>query len=611
MTGKATNTIFLLIPAGVALGAVLGYYVPDVMLSISVIGTLFISALQLIVTPLIVAAVVVGVASLGDVRRVGRPLITALVYFVATTAVAVGIGLVLALLLLPGWGVSTIGATLPMEVARLKPMVFSDILLSLIPTSFPGAVIEEQYLGIIVSSLLFGGVLATLRQRGRLVVDFFRAVSEVILKLIHLILYAAPIGLFSVVGTVVARDSYSLGELSGSLSYYLLTLGAGLLIHSVIVLPLVLKLIARRSALTYFGNMVPALSTALATGSSSAALPVTFAGVVDKNKVDSRAGALTLPLGMTLNLNGTALHLTIAALFVAQAFGMSLSAVQMISIVVVSILVSFGAAAIPHAGILLLVFVLRAAGFPPEAYAGIGLIVAVDWLFDRFRAVVNVWGDSVGAAVVATALRPKAARETGAAAPPQQRKAAVTEETARTRIGSRRRDREPAHATQRPRRDKGTAPDFRDQREKSRTTRAKGSTGHGRAERQAEPEPRDRPSSHRPDHKSEPGRAGSLGPTTAPASQDTVPSTTIGAEQTAPGEDWAVDSAPAVKAAEQETPPAEVPPSEYGRRKTRRGRIVKNGQPSPERDESDASKGEKEFPLQNISFGRRKKKRSR
>ena len=608
MTRKTTNTILLLMLAGVTLGAALGYYVPDFMLAISVIGTLFISALQLVVMPLIVAGIIVGVASLGEARRLGRPLITTLAYFVVTTALAVGIGLGLAMLLLPGWGVSTIGATLPTEVARLKSTGFSDFLLAFIPTSLPQAVIEGQYLAIIVFSLFFGGVLATLGQRGRVVVDFFKGISEVVLKLVYLILYVAPIGLFSVVGTVVARNSGSLGELSGSLSYYLLVLGAGLLIHSVIVLPLLLKFVGRRSPLGYFGNMVPALSTALATGSSVAALPVTYAGVVDKNKVDSRAGALTLPLGMTMNLNGTAMYLAIAALFVAQAFGMSLSAVQIISIAAVSVLVSLGAAAIPHAGILLLPFVLRAAGFPQEVYAGIGLIIAVDWLFDRFRAVVNVWGDSVGAAVVATALEPKTARERGPARV-QPRKVALTEETARARTGSRRRDREPARPAQRPRHDKGRPPGARDQRERTRTTRASATTGRTRPGRQAEPATRDRSSYHRPERKSEPRRADSLRPMTARTREETAPSTAIDTKLAAPGEDRAGDTAPLQKAIEQESPPVETPSPEYGRLKTRRGRIVKNGQPPTERGESDASKGEEEFSLENITFGRQKKKR--
>jgi Na+/H+-dicarboxylate symporter len=594
--------------AGIALGAVLGYYVPDVMLSISVIGTLFISALQLIVMPLIVATIITSVASLGEVRKLSRPLITTLVYFVVTTTIAVGIGLVLAMLLLPGWGVSTIGATLPTEVAGLKSMGFSDFLLAFIPTSLPQAVIEGQYLAIIVSSLFFGGVLATLGQRGRAVVDFFRGVREVVLKLVYLILYVAPIGLFSVVGTIVAGNSGSLGELSDSLFYYLLALGAGLLIHSVIVLPLLLRFVGRRSPLGYFGNMVPALSTALATGSSVAALPVTYAGVVDKNKVDSRAGALTLPLGMTINLNGTAMHLAIAALFVAQAFGINLSTGQMISIAAISILVSFGAAVVPHAGILLLLFVLRASGFPQEAYVGIGLIVAVDWLFDRFRAVVNVWGDSVGAAVVAIALKPKAARERGTARAQPRKDAPTTEGATPARIDSRRRDGEPARPAQHPRHDRGTPPGARDQRER---TRASATTGRPRPGRQAEPAMRDRSGRHRPERKREPGRADSLRPMTTRTREETAPSTAAETKQTVPSEDRVGDITPPQKAVEQKTPPVETPSPEYGRRKIRRGKIVKNGQPPTEQAESDASKGEEEFPLENISFGRQKKKKHR
>lgn len=610
MTGKTTNTILVLMLIGIALGAALGFLIPGVMLSVSVIGELFVSALQLIVMPLIVTGIIAGVASLGRVRRLGRPLITALVYFVGTTALAVGIGLVLAMFILPGGGVSTAGAALPREMAALKSTGISDILLSFIPTSLPQAVIEGQYLGMIVFSLFFGGVLATLGARGRLVGDFVRGVREVILRLVYVILYAAPIGLLSVAGTIVAKNSGSLGELSGSLSYYLLTLGAGLLIHTIIVLPVILRFLGHRSPLGYFRNMTPALSTALATGSSAVAFPLTYTGVVDKNRVDSRAGALALPLGMTMNLNGTAMYVVIAALFIAQAFGMSLSALQIILIAVVSILVSLGAASIPHAGIFLLVFVLRAGGFPPEAYAGIGLIVAVDWLFDRFRAVVNVWGDAVGAAVVATALETEVPRERGATRA-QPRKAVPTKKVMHVPAGSRESDREKVPPTPRPRRDRGRPPGAADQRDRTRTPTAGAARGPSRPQRRTEPATHDRPSRQRTERKREPRRVDSPGPASAMTREERAPSTPTETKPAVPSITPSEDVVPSREATKPVPPPAEAPAPEYGRRKARRGRVVKNGQPPASQDEPKTSNGQEEFPLDDISFGRRKKKRHR
>lgn len=602
MTSKTTNTILILMLVGIGLGAALGHYFPGVMLSISVIGRLFVSALQLIVMPLIVAGIIVGITSLGDIRRLGRPLVITLLYFAGTTTVAVCIGLALATLILPGWGVSAVGATLPDEVAAVKSTGINDIFLSFIPTSLPQAVIEGQYLGIIVFSLFFGGVLATLGRRGRAVVDFFKGVRDVILKLVYLILYAAPVGLFSVVGSIVAKNSNSLSELSGSLFYFSLTLGAGLLVHAVIVLPLLLRIVGQRSPLRYFGNMVPALSTALGTGSSVVALPVTYTGVVEKNKVDSRAGSLVLPLGMTMNLNGTAMYVAMAALFLAQAFGIDLSIVQMITMAAVCVLVSLGAASIPHAGIFLFVIVLRAGGFPEEAYAGIGLLLVVDWLFDRFRAVVNVWGDSVGAAVVARTFQPKPARKERPTRVRQQ-KAAPRERVTRVPAGTRRSDAERTRPAPRPR---------RDDRDKERAPTASAARGRSRPQRRAEPVAHDRATYQRPERKREPRRADSPRPMTTRTKAEIAPSIATETKQAAPSGYPSEDTAPPQKKAiDQETPPVEAPSPEYGRLKTRRGRIVKNGQPPVDRDDSDTSNGQEEFPLEDISFGRQKKKRQR
>jgi len=618
MTSKTTNTILILMLAGIVLGAWFGYYFPAMMLSIGVIGRLFVSALQLVVAPLIVAGIIVGIASLGNARQLGRPLVTTLVFFVGTTVIAVGIGLVLAMLLQPGWGVSTVGATLPEEMTALKSIGITDVLLSFIPTSLPQAVIEGQYLGIIICSLFFGGALAAVGQQAKAVVDFFRGIYEIILKLVYVILYVAPIGLFSVVGLIVAMKSGSLVELSGNLFYFALALGAGLLIHGVIVLPVILKFFGHRSPVRYFGNMVPALSTAFASASSSVAFPVTYAGVVDRNKVDSRAGSLALPLGMVMNLNGTAMYVAIAALFVAQAFGMNLSVVQIVMMAVVCILVSLGAASIPFAGLFLLVFVLRTGGFPEEAYAGIGLIIGVDWVFDRFRAVVNVWSDSVAAAVVERQFQRETDRKERITRV-RPHKAATAERRARVPANTRVRESRQVSEAQRPHRDESTSRGDRNRRD--RTMRAPASKKGPRQRREeTRHRPHDETARHRPAQKPEPEKAtASLSvPTTPEPDVASVPvrsklSASSGGSRLT-GEE--VTASPSISGAEgkQEMAPVktgEASSVEYGRLKSRRGRVVKNGQAPEHRNDPETPNVQEEFPLDDISFGRHKKKRQR
>jgi Na+/H+-dicarboxylate symporter len=178
---------------------------------------------------------------------------------------------------------------------------------------------------------------------------------------------------------------------------YSLTVILALLIHATITLPLILKFFAKRSGVQYFLNMGEALATAFTTASSSATLPVTMELVEKKNKVDSRAASFVLPLGATINMDGTALYEAVAALFIAQIYGVELGLGQQIVIFLTATLASIGAAGIPHAGTVMMVFVLTAVGLPLE---GIGLIWAVDWFLDRCRTTVNVWGDSIGAAVI-------------------------------------------------------------------------------------------------------------------------------------------------------------------------------------------------------------------
>ena len=512
MSSKSSTSLLLATVAGIVLGGLLGYYLPDAMLSLSFIGQLFVNALRIVVIPLIIASIIVGVAAMADYRRVNRVVGKSLLYFLTTSAIAVIIGLVLVQLIKPGVGVNTTLAVAPAEVGQVTSVSFTQVLGSILPDNLFTATIQGQFLGLVLFSLFFGAVLISTGSKGKVIIDFFRSVNDVISKLVQLLLYVAPIGLLSLVATAVAQSqgANSTGGILGSVGLFSLTVLAGFIIHGVIILPLALKLLGNRPILGYLANTAPALTTAFGTASPAATLPVTYDCVVEKGKVDSRAGALTLPLGAMINMNGTALYLVIAAFFCAQAFQVELSIIQSITIVVFALLVSLGASMVPNVSLMLLGVVLYSADFPTAAYAGIGLVLVVDWFFDRMRATVNVWSDAVGAAVIGETFEFKTARRV-APQTSSRRSAPVRRDSSSRRSDSRK----PSTTRQRPERkerpERKVRPDRKERTERKerpaakdsrqndkRNDRSRASSGRGKTqERRSRPDSRPKPTVER------------------------------------------------------------------------------------------------------------------
>jgi len=397
MTGKAGNYILAGMIAGAVLGALGGYFFPDFFLAIKFIGTLFLNALKMVVVPLIVASMIVGVTSLGDIRKLGKIAWKTIFYYIVTTSFSVLIGIILVNIIRPGVGFGDFGSFIPDIVASSKEKTLIDVLIGMIPPNIIMAAAETKVLPLIVFSLVFGGVLTTIGEKGKPIIAFFEGLNAAIMKLVTLIIYFAPVGVLALIGSIVAENTASLQQLASGMGYYALTVILGLLIHAIVVIPLILKIFTKKKPFTYFVNMGQALATAFSTASSSATLPLTMELAVEKNGIDNRAASFVLPLGATINMDGTALYEAVAALFIAQIYGIDLTVGQQLIIFLTATLASVGAAGIPHAGTVTMVFVLTAVGLPLE---GIGLIWAIDWFLDRCRTTVNVWGDSVGAAVI-------------------------------------------------------------------------------------------------------------------------------------------------------------------------------------------------------------------
>ncbi len=405
MTGRAGNIILIAMIAGAALGLMGGLWAGDFMLSIKFLGTLFLNSLKMVVIPLVVASMIVGVTSLGDVRTIGRTGGKTLAFYMTTTGLSVAVGLVMVNLLQPGAGLEMWDAAVPEMVAKSQDKTIVDVVTGLIPSNIIGAAADGKILPLIVFSLLFGGVLSAIGEKGKPVIALFDGINVAMMKIVHLLIWFAPVGVMALIGGIVAENRESIDQLLHSLGMYSLTVILGLSIHALVTLPILLSMFGKKNPWRYFLNMGQALATAFTTASSSATLPFTMECVQQKNKVDSRAASFVLPLGATINMDGTALYEAVAALFIAQISGIDLTFGQQLVIFLTATLASVGAAGIPHAGTVMMVMVLAAVNLPME---GIGLIFAIDWFLDRCRTTVNVWGDSVGAAVISETAEMKA-----------------------------------------------------------------------------------------------------------------------------------------------------------------------------------------------------------
>jgi solute carrier family 1 (neuronal/epithelial high affinity glutamate transporter), member 1 len=396
MSSRVNNLILIGIVAGIALAFVGVALFGEQMTVFGWMGDLFLKALKMIIVPLIMASMIVGITGLGDVRRLGKIGGLTVLYYAVTTGLAVALGILVVNLIQPGVGLDLGTTTTPEQVAGKEDLGFVDIVLSFVSDNIFRAMAEMDILPIIVFSLVLGAILTTLGEVGRPVIAFFHGLNEAIMKMVYLIMLFAPLGVF---GLVAAKfgEAGDLGALIGSLGKYMAAVLLGLGIHGLIVLPLLLFLLARRNPFRYMLDLASPLLTAFSTASSSATLPLTIEATRDKAKVSPQAAHFVLPLGATVNMDGTALYESVAAIFIAQVVGVDLTMGQQAMIFLTATLAAIGAAGIPQAGLVTLVIVLKAVGLPLE---GIGLILAVDWLLDRFRTTVNVWGDACGAAII-------------------------------------------------------------------------------------------------------------------------------------------------------------------------------------------------------------------
>ncbi|WP_346860871.1 dicarboxylate/amino acid:cation symporter [uncultured Draconibacterium sp.] len=375
-----------------------GYFVPNGVVYVEWMGDIFLRALKMVIIPLILSSIISGVTSMGEGSNLGRLSLKTLLYYLSTSTIAILIGLTVVNIVKPGVGIE-LGFTQSVEGLAEKAGSVKDILYRLVPDNIVDAMAQGTILSVIFFAIVFGYFITQVESKyKKSLTTFFDAIFAVMMKVTLFIIKFTPLGIFGIVAKEVARNADQLAGIAGSLAIYSLCVVGGLLIHAFIFLPLIVRFVGKAKAWKHFKNMATPLLTAFSTSSSSATLPLTMEALESKSGVSNKITSFTLPLGATINMDGTALYECVAAMFIAQAYGVELSFAQQALVVVTALLASIGAAGIPMAGLVMITVVLTAVGLPLE---GIGLILAVDRILDMLRTAVNVWSDSCGAVTVA------------------------------------------------------------------------------------------------------------------------------------------------------------------------------------------------------------------
>lgn len=399
--GKLLKKFTLRLIAGILAGVVIGLLINraggDQHPSfewVSLCADIFVRLLRMIIVPLVITSIVLAVAELDGqhLRRLG---FRTMAYYLLTTFFAAALGLVIVNLLDPGIGAVLKPAETPEAILKEQPPTFIHLLRNLIPINPFDAIARTDMLQIIMFSLIFGIALNILGQRGATVRQFLQEVLNLTMVVVHWILALLPLGVAFLLARALGLAGW---DVISPLLRYMGAVLAGLFIHGLIVLPLLLWLLGRCSPARFFKGMSKAMLTAFSTSSSSATLPVTMECVEDELNVPPRISRFMLPVGATVNMDGTALYEAVAALFIAQVYGVELAFSQQVIVLFTASLAAIGAAGIPSAGLFTMVIVLQSVGLPVE---GIGLILAVDRFLDMFRTMVNVEGDAIGTVIIA------------------------------------------------------------------------------------------------------------------------------------------------------------------------------------------------------------------
>jgi proton glutamate symport protein len=378
-----------------------GYFLPDWTPYTDWAGIIFIRFLNMVVIPLIMCSIIIGVSSLSSGGNIGKITLKTVSFYLVTTIMAILTGFFLVSWIKPGEGL-VLNLPENAESVNVSSESIGDILLNIVPKNIFEALSQGQLLPVIFFAFIFGYFITRIKKESQTTLrNFFESFLEVIMKITAFVIKLAPFGIFSIAAREIARQiqlGNDINEILQRLGLYVLVVVSGILIHGLITLSLILKFVARVNPFKHLKNMATPLITAFSTSSTNATLPVTMKAVEENDGVSPKIIDFTIPLGATVNMNGTALYECVAVIFIAQIYGVHLTFIQQILIIFTSLLAAIGAAGIPMAGLVMMVIILKTVGLPVES---IGFILPVDRLLDMFRTALNTYGDTCAAVTIA------------------------------------------------------------------------------------------------------------------------------------------------------------------------------------------------------------------
>lgn len=399
-----TKKIIIAMLAGLVLGIAINMFTPAMGAAgewiqvylvnglFDTVGQIFIKSLKLLVVPLVFVSLVCGSGALGEQGRIGPMAGKTIGLYMITTAIAIGLALLVANIIEPGVGMDIASAS---DYVSKDAPPFKDVILNIFPSNPVDAMAKGNMLQIIVFALLFGIAVSHAGAAGKRVFSWFEDINEVIMKIVMMLMSLAPYGVFALLTKLFA--GLGIDAISKLIIYFVTVFGV-LMAHGLLVYPLMLKLLSGLSPTVFLSKLKPLMMFAFSTSSSNASIPVTLRTAEERLGVDNRIASFTVPLGATINMDGTAIMQGVATVFIAQAYNIDIGLTGYLMVILTATMASIGTAGVPGVGLITLALVLEQAGLPVE---GIALIIGVDRLLDMTRTAVNVTGDSMVTAIVA------------------------------------------------------------------------------------------------------------------------------------------------------------------------------------------------------------------
>lgn len=379
------------------LAIIFGIFLKDQVIYVSWMGDIFLRMLKMIVIPLVLSSIISGIANIGGDGNFGKLGLKTIGYYLMTSTLAIATGLFLVNLIKPGVGMDITSISIDESITIERPAL-SDIFIQIVPENIFQAMATNDFLAVIFFAILAGIYISKIDKKSNLILsDFFNATFELFMKITMFVIKLAPFGIFGLIVKVVAEQE-DFGNMVAKLGTFMFTVIAGILIHSLITLPLITRFIGKAKPFKHLSNVKTTLITAFSTASSAAALPLNMKETNEKSGVSHKITNFTLPIGATVNMDGTAIYIAAVVMFIAQAKGVDLGIKEQILILITALMSSIGTAGVPMASLVIITIILEVLGLPLELLA---LILPVDRLLDMFRTTTNVWGDSCGAVVIA------------------------------------------------------------------------------------------------------------------------------------------------------------------------------------------------------------------